>query len=245
MNKPDKIQALIVDDELSGREQIQHHLLKHNSIIITGIVASVDEALSFIRKKMPDVIFLDIDMPGKNGFDLVDELKTRDIQVEIVFVTAFDKYAIQAIKASAFDYILKPIDKEELNEVIKKLINKSHQAKDKYDFSQLFSRYIKPQKLRFNQKGRTIFINPADIIYCHADGNYTQIFLGENESETISHHLKEVQQLLGENFQRIGRSTIFNKDYLVKIDKQNKKLELRKNSHCINIPVSSRRLNQI
>ena len=103
----------------------------------------------------------------------------------------------------------------------------------------------KPEKLRFNQKGRTIFIDPGEIVYCKAEGNYTEIFIDEYQSEIVSHHLKDIMELLDGSFQRLGRSLIIHKTYLSKIDREHRTLEFKKQDQLITIPVSSRQLHNI
>jgi len=233
--------ALIVDDEESGRAQLQYHLSKNSEFKILAVAGSVDEALTEIDKSTPDVIFLDIDMPKKNGFDLVKEIGGTSPMPEIVFVTAYDKYAIQAIKATAFDYILKPIDRHEFEEMLVKLKSRIQKKETVNDVSKIVAQLKKPEKLRFNQKGRTIFIDPEEIVYCKAEGNYTDLILSNNHYETISQNIKHLKSsLLPLGFISISRSFMYNPMYLCKIDKKNNSIHFQKGEDILVLEVSQR-----
>jgi len=245
MKNSNLFKALIVDDELCSREQVTYHLDRHNEAQIIGSVDSVDEALKIIEKDIPDIIFLDIDMPKKDGFELVEEIAGLKPMPCIVFVTAYNQYGIQAIKHFAFDYILKPIAKDEFDEAIKKFHERALEMDFQKEIAGLLSQFHKPQKLRFEQKGRTIFIDPEEIVYCKAEGNYTEIYLGEYQFEIISHHLKEVMEMLEGSFQRLGRSLIINKTYLSKIDRTHHFLEFRKHDRAFTLLVSARVIHKM
>jgi len=237
--------VLIVDDEPKGIRLIKNHLERHRECKIIGAVSSVDEAILSMSEEIPDLILLDIDMPGKNGFDLVKAMERMHIYTTVVFVTAYEQYALEAIKHSAFDYILKPIRASEFDEMLVKYREKLSKELMQQEATSMLNNLQKSEKLRFNQKGQTVFINPEDILYCKANGNYTVLYLDQDKTETVSHHLKEVQLLLGKDFQRLGRSTIFNKSFLVKIDRRKNVIGLKKGAFGISIPVSSRLMNQI
>jgi DNA-binding LytR/AlgR family response regulator len=237
--------ALIVDDEENGREQVAYHLNRHKDARIVGSVDSVDAALKILDSEIPDIIFLDIEMPKKNGFELVEEIAGLKPMPRIVFVTAYDQYAIQAIKHSAFDYILKPIAKGEFDEVLEKFRQRAPETDLQKEISGLLSKFRKPGKLRFNQKGQIIFIDPAEIVYCKADGNYTEIYTGENQFELVSQHLKDVMEQLNEDFQRLGRSLIINRTYLSRIDRIHQLVEFSKHEMTFTLPVSARVMHNI
>jgi DNA-binding LytR/AlgR family response regulator len=115
---PENINIIIVDDESEARELLITLLGDYPNIIITAQSGSVDEALTLITANPPDIVFLDIHMPKKNGFDLASALRLLNINSHIIFVTAYDQYAIQAFKHAAFDYLLKPINEDELRDTI-------------------------------------------------------------------------------------------------------------------------------
>lgn len=231
--------ALIVDDEQHGRDQVAFHLNRHDDIQIIGFASSVDEALEIINGDIPDLIFLDIEMPNKNGFELISNMNGLKSIPRIVFVTAYNQYAIQAIRQSALDYILKPIDKNEFDEALIKFRQQSSKQNLQEGLSTLLNRLGKSEKLRFNQKGKTIFIDMDEIIYCKADGNYTEIFIDDQHKEVISHLLSHVHELLNQDFQRLGRSIIINKKYLSKVDRTHCFIEFVKCNKKYSLSVSA------
>lgn len=237
--------ALIVDDEMHGRDQIIYHLNRHQDTQVIAAVGSVDEAMLAMKKDTPDIIFLDIDMPKKNGFDLIREMNGIKPIPTIVFVTAYDQFAIKAIRASAFDYILKPIARDEFDEMLEKFRRKSSEDDLTEGMANLLTQFRKPEKLRFNQKGKTIFIDPDEIVYCRADGNYTEIFMDEAHKEVVSHHLSQVDDLLIGDFLRLGRSLIINRKYLSKVDRSRQIIEFRRLNQVIELPVSLSLLQKI
>jgi two-component system, LytTR family, response regulator len=115
------IKAIIIDDEKHGRENLAGILRSYcPEVELAGEAASVEEALSLIRKQTPDLVFLDIEMPGANGFQLLEHL--QDFSFEVIFVTAYDNYAIKAIRFSAADYILKPVNRNDLQAAVEKVV---------------------------------------------------------------------------------------------------------------------------
>lgn len=214
------IKAIIVDDELGARESLSKMLEKNCSSV--QIVAKADSMLSAyeaIINLHPDLVFLDIEMPNGNAFDLLEKIK--EIDFDIIFTTAYDHYAIKAIKFSAIDYILKPIDPEELLQAVKRYEEKSGQ-KNMLDkkFKTLLNN-LKPEnklkKVGIPDGDGLIFINLADIIRCDSDGNYTFFILTSGKKIVASRTLGEYEQLFADdNFFRIHRSHLINLQHVKK-----------------------------
>lgn len=214
------IKAIIVDDELGARESLSKMLEKNCSNV--QIVAKADSMLSAyeaIINLHPDLVFLDIEMPNGNAFDLLEKIK--EIDFDIIFTTAYDHYAIKAIKFSAIDYILKPIDPEELLQAVKRYEEKSGQ-KNMLDkkFKTLLNN-LKPEnklkKVGIPDGDGLIFINLADIIRCDSDGNYTFFILTSGKKIVASRTLGEYEQLFADdNFFRIHRSHLINLQHVKK-----------------------------
>ncbi len=190
---------------------------------ILAIASGADEAYKMILEQVPDVLFLDVEMPGKTGFDLVGEIRKLGINPCIIFQTAFDKYAIEAIKHAAFDYLLKQIDKEELLQSPAKFKASNHNHQFEDQVARLI-RHIDPnRKIRLNSKNGFILVDPDDIYYCQSDWNYTDIYYGDNQKITLSMTLGSVQDLLPEHsFFRISRSTIINLKFLTEVSRQDR-----------------------
>lgn len=214
------IKAIIVDDELGARESLSKMIEKNCKQI--EIVAKVDSMLSAfeaITNKEPDLVFLDIEMPNGNAFDLLEKFK--NINFNIIFTTAYDHYAIKAIKFSAIDYILKPIDPEELVQAVKRFEEKSGQKAtlDK-QFKNLLSN-VKPEnklkKVGIPDGDGLVFINLSDIIRCDSDGNYTFFILTSGKKIIASRTLGEYEQMFADdNFFRIHRSHLVNLEHVKK-----------------------------
>lgn len=214
------IKAIIVDDELGARESLSKMLEKNCKQI--EIVAKVDSMLSAfeaITNKEPDLVFLDIEMPNGNAFDLLEKFK--NINFNIIFTTAYDHYAIKAIKFSAVDYILKPIDPEELVNAVKRFEEKTGQKQtlDK-QFKTLLSNVRPENKLKkvgIPDGDGLIFINLSDIIRCDSDGNYTFFILTNGKKIIASRTLGEYEQMFADdNFFRIHRSHLINLEHVKK-----------------------------
>jgi DNA-binding LytR/AlgR family response regulator len=216
-----KLSALVVDDEASARKLLEKLLEETLYFGEIRLASSGQEALDELNQYDPDLIFVDIKMPGMDGFVFISQLPAKKVKPGIVFVTAFDHFAIEAIKKEAFDYILKPVNRKELRQCIVKFTErrKEHQELEiKKPDAQTHKEQI--PRIRVNTRTGTIFINPATILYCKADGNYTTICTGTKQL-LCSMNLGKVEELLpGVGFIRIGRSHIINFEFITMIDRK-------------------------
>jgi len=217
--------AIIVDDEVPGIESLQILLKKYcPSVKVTDVANSIDEAEVKIASLNPDIVFLDIEMPGGNGFEVLKRLK--NISFNIIFTTAHDRYAIKAIKHSALDYLLKPIDPDELIEAIEKCEEKKKKGIHTYQPEKIeaildaFNQTKKIQKLPVKTLDGVVFVNLNDIVRLSAHSNYTSIFLVTGKKIVASKTLKEFEDLLvGMNFFRVHNTHIVNLTYIDKYKK--------------------------
>lgn len=214
------IKVVLVDDELHCTESLEI-LLKSfaKPVQIIGKFNSSIEALAFIKKTDFDILFLDIEMPGLNGFELLGQLS--DFKFDVVFTTAYDQYAIKAFKYSALNYLLKPVDEVELLECLVKWENKSQKNLATNQFNFFMDVLQNSQKTRSKIALPTTygleFIEISDIIRCQSDSNYTHFYLKNKETYLICRTLKEVESLLSTNgFIRIHQSHLINPLYLKK-----------------------------
>jgi two-component system LytT family response regulator len=220
---PENINIIIVDDESEARELLITLLDDYPNIIVTGQSGSVDEALALITANPPDIVFLDIHMPKKNGFDLANAMRNLNIKSHIIFVTAYDQYAIQAFKHAAFDYLLKPINEEELKDTILRFQSANNKLDLSDKMNDLFKAINGNQRLRFTTRSGYTFINLHEIVYLEAEGNYTTIYLSNGKDETITQSLGQIEEELSpRNFFRVNRSVIINLKYIVRVNKRNK-----------------------
>jgi two-component system LytT family response regulator len=215
------IKAIIVDDELGARESLSKMIEKNcKQLEVIAKADSMLAAFEAITNKQPDLVFLDIEMPNGNAFDLLEKFK--EINFNIIFTTAYDHYAIKAIKFSAIDYILKPIDPEELVEAVKRVEKKQTNQPNVLDkqFKTLLSNVRPENKLKkvgIPDGDGLIFINLSDIIRCESDGNYTFFILTNGKKIIASRTLGEYEQMFTEdNFFRIHRSHLVNLQHVKK-----------------------------
>jgi two-component system LytT family response regulator len=212
LNKPgnDILSALIIDDERLARKELISMLQEFDAIEISGEADSVASAIKQLNMFKPDLIFLDIQMPGKSGFDLLDEIET---DAKIIFVTAYDEYAIRAFEVNAIDYLPKPVSRERLAKTIDRVI---HQTPN----NDINNRKLKHNDRLFVEFGtQTRFLKISEIICILAEGDYTTVFLSDGKKGLVTKAMKEWESRLPDDiFCRIHRSSIVNMEYIDKID---------------------------
>ncbi|MGC4101721.1 LytR/AlgR family response regulator transcription factor [Ferruginibacter sp.] len=207
------LKAIIIDDEPKGRSILQQLLTLHApQLHIAGIAANADEGLLLIDSHKPDIVFLDVEMPGKSGFDLLRELNNIDFKV--VFVSAHNHYSLKAIKFHAFDYLLKPIDLDELKQTIAKLLQ-SAQSRSQEQLQEMLTA-SKPGNTEFGKiaipsLSSIDLINVDDILYCEASSNNTFVYLVNNKKIVATKNLKEYEDILvNHRFFRIHHAYLVN-----------------------------------
>ena len=207
------IKAIIVDDEPAAINSLSWELQKFpEEIKIIDTFTSATEAISGINYLKPDCVFLDVEMPEMNGFTLLRNLSYRNFA--IVVTTAYDQYAIQAIKEDALDYVLKPVDEEDIRTIVEKLKRLSLSNSFQQQFQETLDALTKAstkQMVQFPVNGKILFARVEDIVHCESDGNYTNIFLESGKSFCVSKKLKEIEGLLPEAiFFRVHNSFVIN-----------------------------------
>ena len=239
------INVIIVDDEKLAREGLSGLLTEYfpNKFKIIAKCDSVDAAAVAILENQPDLVFLDIKMKPKNGFELLNILPQRHF--EVVFTTAFDEYAVKAIRFSALDYLLKPISLPELRDTITRFELNRYDKKE-LDRIQLLLENLnseKPKKIAFPTDRSIEVINISDILYCKADGSYCLIYQTSAKPILVSKPLKYVYDLLlNADFIKTHKSYFINTNRIIRFLKKEGKLELEGE---ILVPVSVRRKAQI
>lgn len=209
--------AIIIDDEEMARTLLQGMVAEYCPNVETvDVCKDLPTGVKAIRKHKPDIVFLDIEMPGHSGLELLDFFDEKEVHFSIIFVTAYNRYAIQAFKLSAIDYLLKPIEVEDLKNAIN-LFEKS-----KYKFAsnfQVLKENIKnpsSKKLAINTINSVAFVETKDILYFQGDGAYTKIYLKEGKLITVSKGLKNFETILQDNpdFFRCQKSFIVNVSHI-------------------------------
>lgn len=207
------IKAIIVDDEPNCCEILATLLARYcPQVTVSDVCYSGQEALTSILEKEPDIVFLDIEMPQMNGFELLEKL--QKINFRLIFTTSYDQYAIKAIRFSALDYLLKPIDREELQQAVKKAMENFEinvPAQFEVLMHKLQKTSIASQKIALPTMEGLQLISVDEIISCESDRNYTKLYLKTKQKIVISRPLKEMEELLGDHgFLRIHNSYLVN-----------------------------------
>ncbi|MDF0717599.1 LytTR family DNA-binding domain-containing protein [Muricauda sp. 334s03] len=208
------LKAVIIEDEKHSRETLKSMLEEFcKDVEVIAMAGTVDEAVKVLSIYSPDIVFLDIELQTGTGFDVLQQIK--DPNFEVIFTTAFEKYAIKAIKFSSLDYLLKPIDLDELQKAVDKARTQldTNVYREQLDtLMQSISRgSMRPEKICLATTSGMEFIAIQDIIVCKADGSYTSFLLEDNETLLVSKHLKEYENLLAEHqFMRVHNSYVVN-----------------------------------
>jgi two-component system LytT family response regulator len=213
-----KIKAILIDDESSSRNSLKKRIMAYcEDIEIIGECESGEEGLLQIEEKQPDLVFLDVEMPRMNGFTMLQHLKNRNF--ELIFTTAYDHYAIQAIRYSALDYLVKPIEVSELIESVKRVKEKREQHLPKARVETLLYNLMDEKMLHHRIAISSLdgfqFVPIYDIICLEANSNYTEISVRDKSKITVAKTLKEFEELLPASiFIRIHHSYIINKNFV-------------------------------
>lgn len=208
------LKVVIVEDEKHSRETLKSLLEEFcKDVQVIATAGSVSEAVKVLSVFSPDVVFLDIELQSGVGFDVLNQIK--DPSFEVIFTTAFEKYAIKAIKFSSLDYLLKPIDLDELQQAVEKARNRmdTNIYRQQIDtlMHSLSRETNKQEKICLATTAGMEFIAIEDIILCKADGSYTSFVLKDKNSLLVSKHLKEYENLLADQqFMRVHNSYLIN-----------------------------------
>jgi two-component system LytT family response regulator len=238
-----KLSALVVDDEESARRLMVKLLEETLYFEDIRLAHSVDSALSELNNFGPDLIFLDIKMPGKYGIEFVNDLHFVDGKPGIVFVTAYDQYAIQAIKIQAFDYLLKPVNRKELKECIEKYKTRREEILAQQVLKS--EPHKKIARIKVNTRTGTVFINPDTILFCRAEGNYTTICTGEKEYLCSMNLGRLRDQLPSTGFIRIGRSLIINFEFITLLDRKKSSVTLVRDNESVTVKIPHQHMKDL
>ncbi|KAA0264235.1 MAG: response regulator [Chlorobiota bacterium] len=208
------MKAIIVDDERLARNELRRLLAEFTEVEIVDEAANVDEGVEKIRQHDPDVVFLDIQMPGKTGFDLLEEL---DRSPRVIFTTAYDEYAIKAFEFNALDYLLKPIEPARLAEAIKKI--KVEKKEDEELELKLVSKSLKADDQVFVKDGdRCWFVKLEEVRLFESEGNYVRLFFRDQKPLILKTLNYLDERLDGRTFFRANRKHIINLKYIENIE---------------------------
>ena len=236
--------CILIDDEKHCTETLKWEIENYVPVIkVLGTYNSPQAGLKAIEKIKPDVVFLDIEMPGMNGFDLLSKCKYN--RFEVIFTTAYDQFAIKAIRFSALDYLLKPINKVELLNAIEKLKNKifdnDRSAKIEYLLKNVKKKPNEINKIALPTMEGLDLVEIDDIVYCEAESNYTIFHLSNSSRIIISKTLKEIVETLEDHsFYRVHHSFFVNLGHVEKYVKGAGGYVIMSNGHTVNVSRSQK-----
>ncbi len=234
------LKVIIIDDEQDSVDALELILSVNEHVEIVGKTTDPAEGINLIREQKPDVLFLDIEMPQMSGFQLLEAL--RNIDFEVIFATAYEHYALRAIKSNAVDYIVKPISISEVNAAIEKVLQRMPQQKS---FSEKYEKLL--QSINAERKNKikipTIngfeFVGIEEILRVEAEGPYTYIYLCSNGRLMVSRTIKEVEKMLdGHDFFRSHRSHLISIKHVKRFDSDSNQIVMADESR---VPLARRR----
>lgn len=208
------IRCILVDDETNALEMMEWLLRTYcPEVEIAAMFSSAEEGIEAVRRLKPDVVFLDIEMPRMNGFDMLEQFDK--LTFDVVFCTAYDQFAIRAFKYSALNYLLKPVDPDDLKATIQRIAErKALPTREQFELLlQHIQHPVKstPQRIALTTGDGMIFVPTADIIYCEAESNYTKVALTNGKKIIVSKVLKDIDEALeGPDFCRVHSSFLIN-----------------------------------
>lgn len=234
MVETDSIKVVIVDDEPHARRRIRQLLKQEDGFEIVGEEGNGTDAIATINRTRPDVVFLDIQMPEADGFDVVGAIDPRDVPY-VVFVTAYDEYALHAFDVHAFDYLLKPFSQSRFREAVQR-VREDIARRDERDRRRALEALLRDvradqrqeeERLTIKSGGRVFFAKSSEISWIESSGNYVVLHIG-GQKHLVRHTLKSIQEMLsGEKFIRVHRSRIVNIDHAREI------CSTPNGSHCV------------
>lgn len=221
VNQIESIKALIVDDEKAVRSALREILQQNfRTVQVVSEASNIPEAVREIHRHQPDLIFLDIEMPGYSGLQLLEFFNPQEVTFDVIFVTAFNEYAIQAFKISAFDYLLKPVNTIDLEQTLLRYSGKKQNLVERANLLKEFlTEEALPTQIAISSLAGIDFVQLENIIAFEASGTYTKIILVEGESIVASKPLGEFELILQKNpsFFRAHRSHLINLKHVRKL----------------------------
>ena len=219
----DQIRTILIDDDEEALMLLENYLKSFPEIDLKGKAYFGEAGLEMIREHIPDLIFLDIDMPDMSGIEIARIVKERNYKTQVVFTTAFNKYAYDVIATEPLDYLVKPFGPEDLAPVIHRYRQKLTKEEDERKIEILVQSQKTYGKVKFPTRNGVIILHADDVALFHAQGNNCELFLADGTIETVNQTLLQVAVAFkNPNIYRISRSTGINLKFLRKVDRGNK-----------------------
>ncbi len=235
------IRAVIVDDETGSLAVLRELLQQQKNLQIVAEVSDPLKATAVIMDRRPDLLFMDIQMPVKNGFDILKEISEAGFEPPVIFVTAYDQYVVEAIRHSAFDYLLKPLQKQELHQALFRFsITYSHM-----DVASSYRDLLRGAKgdqiLKLNTQSGFQSFRLDEVFFIQSDWNFTRVYRSSRNYQVVTNNIGSIADRLPvKDFVRIDRDTIVNKRYITRIKMLNRQCVLQKNGEeqVFDVPLS-------
>jgi two-component system, LytTR family, response regulator len=211
------LKAIIIDDEIDCIQLLALQLNEHcPGVQILAQCTTPEDGLKAIRHYEPDVVFLDVEMPRMNGFQLLEQLD--DVSFSLIFITAYNEFALKAFRFSALDYLLKPINIAQLSEAVRKAEKRQPVEQQQLEMLRYQLKEGKfPSKIAVPFQHGVVFVELKELVYCKADSNYTNLFLTDGKNYLLSKTLRDVQEVLEErSFLRVHRQYLINLEHIKK-----------------------------
>ncbi len=236
--------TLLIDDEPQALRLIERMVKDFPQVNVLQTFVDPEEALTFMKSNHFDLLLLDIHMPNKNGFDLVAEARDYGLDFHVIFITAHDEYAVDAIRASAFDYLTKPVGRGDLEQALTRLEMKVAETSPLANFDHLIQ-MVKKHRIKIPDRNGFNYYLPDEIIFIEADGNYSEIVL-KDRREVVTVGLGVLEEMLVEHgFVRISRSFLINKHFLVRLNHKNHTCRLIYENTTFELQVSHEKMKEL
>lgn len=240
------LKTIVIEDEEWARSLISDMLKRYDFVELAGEASGISDGIELIKQLQPDLLLLDINLRDGNGFELLQQLDQIDFK--LIFITAYDKFAIDAIKFSALDYLMKPVSVDEFDVAIMKAYRSVQQDNLSLKLNALFNNFRHlandSRKIVLNTSGSVYLLNVTDIIRCQADFGGTQFYLANNESIVVGNPLKMYDEMLGSlGFFRVHNSHLVNLQQVYRYDKSGKNILVMKDKSIV--PVSIGRKTEL
>lgn len=238
------IRVVVIDDEIGSVELMEQIIACFKELKLVGTAGDAMRGLQVIQRTKPDIVFLDIHMPGISGLELAEMLMHTNINPKIVFVTAYNSFYLEAIHTAAFDYLLKPIDPDDLKLLLQRYLSLSANKNQKSGSSE--SHEPGTNKVRLNVRTGFLLVEPSEIVIIKADGNYSDISLIGGEKVYVSQAIGHFCELLPSDvFIRISRSAIINMKYLWKVDRKSRMITLKAGEKTYQATITREQLHEL
>lgn len=238
------LKTVLIDDEPQAIRLMEKILGEFQQVELIKSFEDSDEALDFLKMHHVDLVMLDIQMPERSGFELIAEARKLGLDFHVIFITAYDEYAVDAIRASAFDYLLKPVGRIDLEHSLIRLERKILANSPLAGFEQLME-MVNKRRIKIPDHSGFNYYLPDEIIFVEADGNYSELVL-KNRREHITLGIGALEEMLKEfGFIRISRAFLVNKAFIVRLNVKNHTCRLIYDNQTFELQVSPERLRNI